>query len=84
MSLFAPEAVLDFVKPPPGKFEGIIMIRGVFRNKPPDFLLGIGQISNTQEGISADYFDLAHPDIRLGAIELKSDNGKIISLLIGK
>jgi hypothetical protein len=84
MLLFAPEAILDFVEPPLGKFEGIMMIRGVFRNKPPDFLLGISEISNAQNRVSADYFDLAHPDIRLGAIELKSDNGKKISLLIGK
>jgi hypothetical protein len=84
MSLFAPEAVLDFVEPPLGKFEGIMMIRGIFRNKPPDFLLGTGKISNTQEGVVADYFDLAHPDIRVGLIELKADNGKIISILIEK
>jgi hypothetical protein len=84
MSLFASEAVLDFVEPPLGKFEGIMMIRGAFRNKPPDFLLGIGKISKTQDGVVADYFDLAHPDIRVGLIELKADNGRIISILIGK
>jgi hypothetical protein len=84
MSLFAPEAVLDFVEPPLGKFEGIMMIRGIFRSNPPDFLLGIGKISKTPEGISSDYSDLAHPDIRLGTIELVADNHKIISLLIGK
>jgi hypothetical protein len=84
MSLFAPEAIFDFVEPPLGKFEGIMMIRGIFRNKTPDFLLGISEISNAQNGVSANYFDLAHPDIGLGTIELKADNRKITGIKVGK
>jgi hypothetical protein len=84
MGLFTPDAVFEFEDPRIGIFEGIDAIRRIFRLQPPEFMLGVDEIRETDNSATATYFDLEAPEKRLGVISIESNGDKITKVSIGK
>ena len=84
MRVFDDKIVFAFEDSRIGVFEGIEDVRRVFRLQPPSMPIAIGEISESENGASADYTDESNPAVRLGSISADTGNGKIIKILIGK
>jgi hypothetical protein len=84
MELFASDTKFEFEDQRIGIFEGIDAIRRIFRLQPPEFMLGIEAIRESDKSATAEYFDMSKPEKKLGVISIESDGDKIIKVLIGK
>jgi hypothetical protein len=83
MRLFESDAILAFENPRIGEFEGIEMIRGVFRRQPPVMTIAIGEIAELENNARADYMLDEEPGHRKGYISIDSKDDKILKLFIG-
>jgi hypothetical protein len=84
LKLFADDAILEFEDHRIGKFEGIDMIRGVFRRQGPSMPIVIGDISETGQIARAEYADEDKPNIKLGYISIEIEGEKIKKIFVGK
>jgi hypothetical protein len=83
MTIFSSDALFAFENPRIGEFEGIEMIRGIFRRQPPMMTIVIGEITETADTARADYALEEKPDSRQGYILLELKDNKINKLFIG-
>lgn len=83
MGIFADDGVFAFENPRIGEFEGIEMIRGIFRRQPPTMTIVIGEITETVDTARADYALEEEPDSRQGYILLELKDNKIKKLFVG-
>jgi hypothetical protein len=84
MELFTVDAVFEFEDQRIGIFEGIEAIRRIFRLQPPEFMLGIKAIRESDESAIADYIDMEAPEKKLGVISIETEGDKITKVFIGK
>ena len=82
--LFADDAVFQFKDPRIGTFEGLETIRGVFRRQGPSQAIIVKNIMETQNTATADYTDVANPEMRPGSISVESDGRRITRVYISK
>jgi hypothetical protein len=83
MALFTDNAIFAFENPRIGEFEGIEMIRGIFRRQPPTINVVIGEIAESGNSARADYALEEKPENRQGFISLDIEDNKIKKLFIG-
>lgn len=83
LGMFADNAVFTFENPRIGEFEGIEMIKGIFRRQPPILTITIGDISETANSARADYALEDKPGDHQGYILLEIEEDKIKRLFIG-
>jgi hypothetical protein len=83
MAILDDNAMLAFENPRIGEFEGIAMIRGIFRRQPPTMTIVIGEITETANTARADYALEEKPGDRQGYVMLDIEENKINKLFIG-
>ena len=84
MLLFRDDAIFEFEDPRIGVFEGLDMIRGVFRRQGPTVSIAVGNIVDEGRTARADYSSALEPDKRLGFISAEMEGDEIRRLFIGK
>jgi hypothetical protein len=84
MLLFGDDAVFEFEDPRIGVFEGLDMIRGVFRRQGPTVSIAVENIVDEGKSARADYSSELEPGKRLGFISAEIEGVKIKRLFIGK
>jgi hypothetical protein len=79
VTTFANDAVMRFVGVPVGPFEGREAIRQAYRSNPPDDVMTLGEIVETDEGVRARFRWSAGGT---GWMLLRWHNGLVVELVI--